>query len=76
MYPLQIGGDGIWFHLRGPIELDDFAQKMRLAAGLIEISTRSAETPEERFFYWDKGSGSWQRMSEGEYGPVLPQDAG
>lgn len=76
MYPLQVGGDGVWFHLRGPIELDDFAQKMRLAADLIEISTGSADTSEEHFFYWERESGSWQPMSEGEYGPVLPQDVG
>lgn len=79
MYPLKIGGSGIWFHLRLPMTPEEFARRMELAAKLLPPDMDASKTGPENSnhsFYWDDGTDSWRLMPLGEYGPKLPDNAG
>jgi len=80
-YPLCVGGERIWFHLRGPITSDEFRRRMQIASDEVDRLTktdfhRSVPSEQEYWYYWNEELQSWEIMPESEYGPKLPEHAG
>ncbi len=80
-YPLRVGGERIWFHLRGPVTSDEFSRRMQIASDEVDRLTktdfhRSVPSEQEYWYYWNEELQSWEIMPEGEYGPKLPEHAG
>lgn len=80
-YPLRVGGERIWFHLRGPVTTKELRRRMRLAAEEVAHLTKadfddSISSGQEYCYYWNEDLQSWEIMPEGEYGPKLPENAG